>query len=180
MSFADTILGSKPKTKAKATASTSSKRPRQTVKARKEAEAAVRQATSLFNSNVFRQQAAADAPNEPSFRSRNKTDALKELIASVPMDSVKTARGDTAALMQATKDFDGHGRVKADGNGMWRVKGMATSLKAYQIMGSAFMRRRENAPDEPRGGLMVRRNPSGSTFHALTVDRLIRWVWERP
>jgi hypothetical protein len=182
MSFPNIVLGSKPRPRAKNTASASAKRPRLSAKARKATEAAVRQTTSLFGANVFEQQATQDAPDEPSFRSRNKSSALKEMIASVPGESKQTAKTDTAALMQATKDFDGHGSVKADGHGMWLVKGMQTSLKAYQIMGSAFMRRRENASDEPRGGLMVRRIPYIRFTYMDTEfsDRLIRWVWGKP
>ncbi|KAF2682087.1 hypothetical protein K458DRAFT_370647 [Lentithecium fluviatile CBS 122367] len=144
------------------------KRVRKSAKKRKETEVAVRQATSLFIANVFQQQAEEDAPEEPSFRSRNKQDALKELIASVPTDALKAAaKGDTVALMNATKDFDGRSSVKADGNGMWRVKGMLTSLKAYQIMGTAFMRRRENAPEEPKGGLLADQMGLGKTLMML-------------
>jgi SNF2 family DNA or RNA helicase len=115
-------------------------------------------------SDVFRQQASEDAPEQPTFTSRNKQDALKELIASVPTEHQKSVKDDTAALLRATKDFDGHGSCKADGNGMWKVRGMATSLKHYQVMGTAFMRRRENDLHEPRGGLMADQMGLGKTL----------------
>jgi hypothetical protein len=127
---------------------------RKTAKNKREVDHAVRQATSLFSSNVFEQQAGAHENEQPTFRARNKQDALKELIASVPLEDKKQARSEMAALLAATKDFDGHGSVKPSG-GNWMVKGMKTSLKAYQILGSAFMRRRENAMEEPKGGLMA-------------------------
>lgn len=132
-----------------------SKRSRKTVKDRQEAQRALRQATSLFSSNVFQRQAPIDAPEEPTFTSTRRVDAFKELLASVPIENLGTAKNDKAALLSAVKAFDGHGSVKADRNSMWLVKGMRTSLKNYQIMGTAFMRNRENATEEPRGGLMA-------------------------
>ncbi|KAF1839467.1 hypothetical protein BDW02DRAFT_635750 [Decorospora gaudefroyi] len=128
---------------------------------------AVRQATSLFNSNVFQQQAGPGATEQPIFRSRVKADALKELIASVPLNERKKAQGEMNTLLAATKDFDGKGAVKSDGNSMWIVKGMRTSLRGYQILGVAFMRRRENAVDEPKGGLMADQMGLGKTLMML-------------
>jgi hypothetical protein len=128
---------------------------------------AVKQATSLFNANVFQQQAGTNAAEQPTFRSRVKADALKELIASVPLDDRKKAQGDMATLLAATKEFDGRGQVKADGHGHWRVTGMSTSLKPYQVLGTAFMRRRENAAEEPRGGLMADQMGLGKTLMML-------------
>ncbi|KAF2873730.1 SNF2 family N-terminal domain-containing protein [Massariosphaeria phaeospora] len=153
------------KAKAKAPGKASGK-PRQTAKSKRKKQDAVRQMTSLFTSNVFEQQANEDAAEQPTFRSRRKNDALKELIASVPAGDKKAARSDMGSLLAATKDFTGRGSVKAD-NGMWLVKGMKTSLKAYQLLGSAFMRRRENAAEEPRGGLMADQMGLGKTLMML-------------
>ncbi|CAN9196477.1 unnamed protein product [Alternaria sp. RS040] len=125
---------------------------------------AVKQAASLLNANVFQQQAGANAAEQPTFRSRKKADALKELISSIPLEDQKKARGDMNTLLLATKDFDGRGSVKADGKGFWKVKGMSTSLKPYQVLGTAFMRRRENAAEEPRGGLMADQMGLGKTL----------------
>lgn len=151
--------------RSKAAGKTTTKR--KSAKQKAELKRAVHQATSFFNSNVFDQQAAEDAIEQPTFRSRNKADALKELIASVPIENQKTAKSDKSALLAATKEFDGRGSVKPDGNSMWLVKGMKTSLKAYQLMGSAFMRRRENAAEEPRGGLMADQMGLGKTLMML-------------
>ncbi|KAI4934304.1 hypothetical protein J4E85_002160 [Alternaria conjuncta] len=133
---------------------------------KQEVDHAYKQATSLFNSNVFQQQAGTSAAEQPTFRSRNKTDALKELIASVPIAEQKKAKRDIDILLAATRDFDGHAQVKADG-GLWRVKGMSTSLKPYQVLGTAFMRRRENTTEEPRGGLMADQMGLGKTLMML-------------
>jgi hypothetical protein len=166
--------GKGPKPKAKTTRSKAAPKkasgPKKTAKGRREADHALRQATSLFNSNVFEQQAGEDEREQPTFMSRNKQSALKELIASVPIEDKKQARSDMAVLLAATKEFDGRGSVKAAG-GNWLVKGMKTSLKGYQVLGSAFMRKRENAAQEPLGGLMADQMGLGKTLMvSLTKD----------
>ncbi|KAH7395154.1 SNF2 family N-terminal domain-containing protein [Phaeosphaeria sp. MPI-PUGE-AT-0046c] len=156
--------GKSKNTKSKANAKTPTRGPRKTAKSKRDAAVALRQASSLLNANVFSAQAAEDAREVPTFRTRNKQDALKELIASVPLEEMKDARGDMSTLLKATKDFVGYGPVKADAAGGWLVKGMRTSLKNYQVLGSAFMRRRETAPDRPQGGLMADQMGLGKTL----------------
>jgi len=147
----------------------SGKGSRNTAKKKKrEVEQAVKQATSLFNSNVFQQQAGANARDLPTFKARDKTNALKELLASLPVDTdQKQARDDMNILRSATMNFDGKGSVRSDQSGNWMVKGMTTSLRNYQVLGSAFMRRRENALEEPRGGLMADQMGLGKTLMML-------------
>ncbi|KAF2188287.1 hypothetical protein K469DRAFT_627819 [Zopfia rhizophila CBS 207.26] len=140
---------------------------RKSAKEKRNVQCAVNQMNSLFTGDVFAEQACEDAAEQPTFKSRNKQHALKELIASVPLEDMKAARTDMAVLLAATKDFDGRGRSKADGNGMWLVKGMKTSLKAYQLLGSAFMRRRENASEAPQGGLLADQMGLGKTLMML-------------
>ncbi|KAH9881953.1 hypothetical protein J1614_001124 [Plenodomus biglobosus] len=135
---------------------------------KREVEHAAQQASSLFNSNVFAQQAGPNAAEQPGFTSNVKTTALKELIASVPLGSMKKARSEMNVLLGATKDFDGRGSVRSvPGTNLWLVKGMKTSLKHYQILGSAFMRRRENSMEEPRGGLLADQMGLGKTLMML-------------
>lgn len=147
--------------------------PRNTAKKKREIDHVVKQATSLFNSNVFQQQAGAGATEQPTFKSRVKADALKELIASVPIGDQTKARGEMNTLLAATKEFDGKGSVKSDGAGHWLVKGMKTSLKAYQVLGTAFMRKRENATEEPRGGLMADQMGLGKTLMMLGMLQIL-------
>ncbi|OCL08694.1 hypothetical protein AOQ84DRAFT_35896 [Glonium stellatum] len=123
---------------------------------------------SLFTSNVFRDAAGHEnGLDQPTFDKTTKADALKQLIASVPEEFQKTARKDKAALLAATRDFSGQGSVKADGKGGWLVKGMKSSLNHYQLLGSAFMRRREGAAQEPRGGLSADQMGLGKTVMML-------------
>ena len=156
------------KTKAAPKKVTNSNGGRESAKKKREVARAVKQATSLFTSNVFQQQAGADAAEQPTFRSGIKANALKELIASLPIEAdQKQARTDMNILLEATREFDGKGSVKSDKRGGWLVKGMKTSLKAYQVLGSAFMRRRENALEEPKGGLVADQMGLGKTLMML-------------
>ncbi|KAF1919601.1 SNF2 family N-terminal domain-containing protein [Ampelomyces quisqualis] len=138
------------------------KQPR---KRKRQVEDAVRQVSSFFESNVFEQQASADAPDQPTFNNNVKAGALKELIASIPLAD-KIGREDINIILAATKEFDGRGAVKAD-KGLWRVKGMSTSLKPYQVLGTAFMRRRERDIHRPSGGLMADQMGLGKTLQML-------------
>ena len=115
---------------------TSSRRGRKT----KQDEQARRQAASLFTHDVFAHQPQEDAREQPTFSARNQRDALAEMIASIPIKDLQEAKDDRNSLIRDLKDFDGKGTVRSDGHSMWKVKGMASSLKSYQIMGTAFMR----------------------------------------
>ena len=163
--------GSKPKTalpsRGKAAGKSAAKGPRKTAKGKRELERATKQATSLFNANVFEQQAEMGAADQPTLRTMKKAEALKELIASVPIQDKKQVRNDMNILLQASKDFDGVGACKIAPGGNWMVRGMKTSLKGYQVLGSAFMRRRENDTQEPRGGLMADQMGLGKTLMTL-------------
>jgi SNF2 family DNA or RNA helicase len=142
-------------------------KPRKTAKEKKAISQGLHQATSLMTSNVFVDQAAADAPEQPGFTSRNRKDALKQLIASVPLESQKAVKIDWKAVRGAASDFTGRNSASPDGTGLWAIKGMKTSLKPYQLLGAAFMRRREGAEEEPRGGLMADQMGLGKTLMML-------------
>lgn len=155
--------------RSKAAGKSAAKGSRKNVKDRRELENATRQATSLFNANVFEQQAGVGAAEQPQWRekTKNKADALKELIASVPVADKKQSRNDMNTLLSASRDFDGRGACKVAPGGNWLVRGMTTSLKGYQVLGTAFMRRRENDDKEPRGGLMADQMGLGKTLMML-------------
>lgn len=109
---------------------------------------------SLTNSNVFKDtENREDAADQPTFTSGNKVKALKELVASLPQEYQSKDHSDDKCLMQATREFNGHKSCCSDQKGGWIVKGMKSSLTHYQVLGSAFMRKRENCGQEPRGGL---------------------------
>ena len=113
---------------------------------------------SLFHNDIVGDaQANHGREAQPGFASTNKRDALKELIASIPADQRKPYAADTKSLADACKIFRHHGQgsMHADGAGGWRLKGMRTSLRPHQLLGTAWMRKRENAAHAPFGGLVA-------------------------
>jgi hypothetical protein len=154
----------KPRAK-KTTRQTDANGRRLTAKEKRAAATARTQLNSLLGSNVFEQQASEDAAEQPSFVSGVKADALKEIIAGFSNND-KESRHDVHALKSATMDFNGRGSVKPD-KGLWKVKGMETSLKPYQLLGAAWMRRKENGLQEPRGGLLADQMGLGKTLMML-------------
>lgn len=119
---------------------------------------------SLFGRDVIADaQSNAGKAEQPTFTEKKKTEALKQLIASVPDEFAKIAKTDKTALLKASRRFAGHGSMKADGNGGWRLNGMKTSLYHYQLLGAAFMRDRENGTAKPRGGICADEMGYGKT-----------------
>ena len=125
--------------------------------------------TSIVSTDVFADTAkVAGLANQPMFdKAGRRPDALKQLIASVPTESKKIAQVDKRYLDEAIKAFTGHGTVRASTDGNWTVKGMISSLKHYQILGVAFMRKRENDSNEPRGGILADQMGLGKTVMML-------------
>ncbi len=147
---------------------------KESARKKNERELGAQQIESLLRgSNVFRQQAGAGAHDQPTFSSKIKKTALTQIIASLPLEDQKLSRGDMNMLLAATTDFDGRGACKSDGAGHWLVRGMKTSLKAYQVLGTSFMRRRENGVHEPRGGLVADQMGLGKTLMMLGKSRCL-------
>ncbi|KAM3424545.1 hypothetical protein BST61_g6541 [Cercospora zeina] len=124
---------------------------------------------SMFGTNVFKDtEKNANLHNQPNFSgTKRKADALKQLIASVPQENRKIAAADKRFLDEACKSFNGTGAVKASPDGNWLVKGMKSTLKHYQVLGTAFMRKRENELHEPRGGILADEMGLGKTVMML-------------
>jgi SNF2 family DNA or RNA helicase len=107
-------------------------------------------------------------PNQPTYDpTKVKAKALKDLIASVPEEYRPIAKADKKYLLDATKDFTGKAAVKAADDGNWRVRGMKVTLKHYQVLGVAFMRKREVATQAPRGGILGDEMGLGKTIMML-------------
>lgn len=123
---------------------------------------------TLFNNDIVSAaQANVGKAAQPGFTSTNKKTALAELIASIPESERTTHNADKNALDKATRSFTGHAAMKADGNNGWRLRGMATSLYHYQLLGAAFMRDRENSSTRPYGGLQSDDMGLGKTVTCL-------------
>lgn len=72
-------------------------------------------------------------PLAPKIVETRKEEALKQLLANVPMEDLRQARSEKAHLLRATKTLGKHGRCKVDGNS-WRLKGIISSVKFDQLL----------------------------------------------
>ncbi|TKA37012.1 hypothetical protein B0A54_11376 [Friedmanniomyces endolithicus] len=130
--------------------------------------------SSIMGTNVFEDAAAtANLPQQPtSFGDTvpsRRDKALAQLIASVPDSDHGVACADKQLLNKAIMDFTGQGSVKPsnEGDGQWIVSGMKTTLKHYQVLGTAFMRRREDSSTQPKGGILADEMGLGKTIMML-------------
>ncbi|KAI7089867.1 hypothetical protein KC356_g2039 [Hortaea werneckii] len=126
---------------------------------------------SILGTNVFSDAAAAShlpAAAEHSGGGRRDA-ALKQLIASVPdqeRGQKRDAHADSRYLNAAIKSFTGTNPIRSAPDGNWKLKGMRTTLKHYQVLGSSFMRKRESGA-EPRGGILADQMGLGKTLMSL-------------
>jgi hypothetical protein len=91
---------------------------------------------SLWNPGelIASAQKNAELPEIPTFTSADKSKALTELIASIPSlppDDQAAAKSDRLRILEATRKFD-H-KPSSDGKGLWKVKGLKTSLLHHQV-----------------------------------------------
>ena len=115
--------------------------------------------SSIMGTDVFEDYArTAQLANQPSFDpTGRRAEALKQLIASVPTEDKKAAGSDKKLLEKCIKSFAGHesSSVGPADDGNWKVKGMKSTLKHYQVLGTGFLRDRENASQQPKGGILA-------------------------
>ncbi len=122
---------------------------------------------SLFTSNVYEDaNVNKHRPPETVTSSLVKDQALKSLLAGVPLDDLNKARGEKQHILRATKTL-GSRKVKADGTGGWKFKGMTSSLYNHQVQGAAWMRERETGDVEPLGGLQADEMGLGKTVMTI-------------
>ena len=126
---------------------------------------------SVLGTNVFSDAAAAShLPAAAEHAGGGRRDAaLKQLIASVPdqeRGQRRDAHADKKCLNDAIKSFTGTNPIRAAPDGNWKLKGMRTTLKHYQVLGTSFMRRRESGA-EPRGGILADQMGLGKTLMSL-------------
>ena len=122
---------------------------------------------SLFTSDVFRDtQGNANGPAQPNLQSSRRDTALRQLISSLPEDVQRTAKVEKKDLRESIKDFTGQGAsVRTDPEtGKWKIRGMRTTLEHFQLLGAAFMRRRENDSRPPFGGINADQMGLGKTL----------------
>ncbi|KAF2482961.1 SNF2 family N-terminal domain-containing protein [Neohortaea acidophila] len=142
-------------------------------KQKKDLSASLANLGNLTSADVFRDTAAtAHLAAQPTFGATGplgrRDKALRELVASIPTTDKSVVRDDRKLLDRCIRSFTGsaHGAVRPGEDGNWRVKGMKTTLKHYQILGVGFMRDRENG-GKPRGGIQADEMGLGKTIMSL-------------
>ncbi|KAI2902263.1 hypothetical protein CBS11852_2213 [Aspergillus niger] len=101
----------------------------------------------------------------PELKNKDKMKALTHLVASLPSADQQEAKSDKRSIIAATRNFTNVPR--SDGKSGWRLKGLNTSLYHYQVLGAAFMRKRESSSERPFGGLLCDIMGFGKTIQAL-------------
>jgi SNF2 family DNA or RNA helicase len=127
-------------------------------------------AENLLNGTDIFEAAARniDMPDQPMHDpTGRKATALKQMIASMPQDSQKIASTDAKVLDKALKSFTGQGSCHPAPDGNWELKGLAVTLKSYQVLGVAFMRQREHSSVGPAGGILGDEMGLGKTVEML-------------
>ncbi|KAL4917009.1 SNF2 family N-terminal domain-containing protein [Aspergillus aurantiobrunneus] len=125
-----------------------------------------------LSTNVIKEAHGSSAlPAPASFTANRRQDVMTQLIVSIRSQDREKVK-DATLIKNALKSFTN--KVMSSGDGGWRMKGLKTKMYNYQLFGCAFMRERENSPDEPRGGILGDMMGFGKTFAALVniVDGL--------
>jgi len=113
---------------------------------------------SIRGTDVFRDTAKVqNLPSQPKFAASTRPDAFKQMVAASLEEgsTKKDVTADKKYLDDAIKAFTGTGSLKPSLDGLWNLKGMRSTLEHYQVLGVAFLRRRENSSTEPRGGILA-------------------------
>ena len=119
----------------------------------------------LLRTNTIFEDARANLNkrDQPSLGTvKDKRKALQALIASIPEDQRDLYVGEKVDLEKATRAFNA-GTMRSDGKGGFVLKGMQSSLKHFQVLGSRFCRERENSKTRPFGGIMGHEMGLGKT-----------------
>lgn len=119
----------------------------------------------LRNDIVADARANQDAGELPNFDgARNKRDALAALIGSIPL--AERGRGEKATFDKAARQFrwKGKGSMRVKDGG-WRLKGMTTSLKNFQLLSAAWGCEREAGTEAPFGGMLADTMGYGKVSH---------------
>lgn len=111
-----------------------------------------------------------EAEAQPTTNQTVRKNALAELIASIPEEARDLHIGDKKLLETSIKMFNGHGAMRADGQGKWRLRGMKTSLHHYQTIGAGRMRERENE-GKPSGGMLSDEMGLGKSIAWVSMAR---------
>lgn len=124
---------------------------------------------SLGHHNIYDEaNKNADMAPGPFDHSTKKSDALKSLMASIPLEDLRAAKRDRADIIRASKVL-GFRTVRRDGEGAWEMKGLTSHLYDYQLTGTAMMHELETGLDKPTGGLMADQMGLGKTVMTIAA-----------
>jgi hypothetical protein len=126
---------------------------------------------SLLTGNIFqdaRHLNEGEETNPLQLTHRRRDEALTALVASLSTEERSLASVDKKELDKAAQKFSGHGSVyPCTKTGEWKMKGFKSTLKHFQMLGTAWMRERECDGREPRGGLGADQMGLGKTVMML-------------
>ena len=111
-----------------------------------------RDVNSLFSSNVYTEANQNLDKTLPVMDAKRKTEALQQLISSVPLEDARMASREKEFILKATITL-GKRKVKPDGAGGWTFRGFRSSLRHHQVVGAAWMKTRETGIEKPLGGM---------------------------
>lgn len=130
---------------------------------------------SLVTGDVIRD-AAGNAGQQalPVFQHRNRQDALRALVSSLPEEHRRNGATDKRSILSAMQDFNKNRSMRTLDGGYFGLPGMVSSLKPHQLLGTAFMRRRETDNIKPNGGICADQMGLGKTVMMIAniVDSL--------
>lgn len=120
--------------------------------------------------NIYEEgNASAEIGSGPVDHATRKSDALKNLISSIPLEEDRRlANRDRANIIKASKTL-GFRTVRPDGEGRWKMKGLVSRLEHYQLLSSAWMRERETGLVKPYGGLLADQMGLGKTVMTIAA-----------
>ncbi|OQD86592.1 hypothetical protein PENANT_c007G01402 [Penicillium antarcticum] len=118
----------------------------------------------FYHDLVASAKANASMSELPKSENKDKSKALAEIIAALPIDDQREAKSDRAKCIEASKKFTPSAKFIDQA---WKIKGLATGLYHYQLISTAWMRDRENSDTEPNGGLLCDEMGLGKTLTAI-------------
>ncbi|KAK5083779.1 hypothetical protein LTR05_006284 [Lithohypha guttulata] len=152
---------------------------RVTKKAQPGRQSRVQPSANLLNlGSLIRNDLVADAqrnqglPDQIDFgHVKTKKDALTALVASIPKEQQDTRSNSKKQLDNACKAFSRRGQrsIKPVASGDWKLKGMASPLKSFQLLSTAWAVRWERGSDAPFGGILADTMGYGKTVQMIAV-----------
>lgn len=146
--------------------------------------------SDLTSSSLFSELARlSDVPELPDIGRdalRNNTEGQELLFAALPPGANREAAANDARMLNRACNIFGPGIITNAGSGEFAVKGMASTLRPHQVLGTAFMIQREKeaqgrakkGQEQPCGGILADQMGLGKTVMSLAL--VVRGKWRDP